>query len=155
METSLLKTLACKHKSSLMQMYKKLKTTVQTEDGPRRAIVVMMPREGKAPLITQFGGLLLHKSDKAILTDSNRRPYIRKRTELIKRLLAEECEICGSTENIQVHHVRKLADLQIKGRREKPMWMQIMSARRRKTLVVCRECHWDIHTGRPLKRKSA
>jgi hypothetical protein len=35
------------------------------------------------------------------------------------------------------------------GRREKPAWMQLMAKRRRKTLVICRPCHEDIHTGRP------
>jgi len=153
METSLLKTLAGKHKTTLMKVYKKLKTTVRTDDGPRKAIVVSVPRENKPPLVTQFGGLTLRKSDKAVLADSNRRPYIRKRTELIKRLLAEKCEICGEDAYIHVHHVRKLADLKVKGRREKPIWMQIMSARRRKTLVVCRSCHVKIHTGRPLPGK--
>jgi len=154
MQTSLLKTLACKHKSSTMKMFKKHKSTVKTAHGPRKAIVVTVPREGKPALVAQFGGLTLRKSEKAVLTDSNKRPHVRRRTELIKRLLAEQCEICGSTEDIQVHHVRKLADLNVKGRREKPIWKQIMSARRRKTLVVCRLCHVDIHTGRPLKRVS-
>jgi group II intron reverse transcriptase/maturase len=154
MEGSLLKTLAYKHKTSLMRMSTKYKTTVKTEHGPRKAIVVTVPRNGKPPLVAQFGGIALLKSDKAITADNNRRPFVRKRTELLKRLLADRCEICGSVENIQVHHIRKLADLNVKGRREKPLWKQIMSARRRKTLVVCRPCHVDIHAGRPLQRKS-
>ncbi|WP_399477703.1 hypothetical protein [Streptomyces sp. TRM68367] len=31
------------------------------------------------------------------------------------------------------------------GRAAKPAWVQMMAARRRKTLVVCRVCHEDIH----------
>jgi hypothetical protein len=31
------------------------------------------------------------------------------RNELVRRLLANECELCGSSEKINVHHVRKLA----------------------------------------------
>ena len=73
------------------------------------------------------------------------------RTELVKRLLAEKCELCGSTENIEVHHIRKLADLKKKGQAEVPKWVQIMSARKRKTLVVCRECHVAIHNGNITK----
>ena len=34
-----------------------------------------------------------------------------KRNELIHRLLAGRCEICESTVGLQVHHIRKLADL--------------------------------------------
>ena len=76
------------------------------------------------------------------------------RSELIKRLLADECELCGATEHIEVHHIRKLADLKVKGRRERPQSMQVMArARRRKTLVVCKNCHTNIHAGRPTRQR--
>ena len=29
-----------------------------------------------------------------------------------------------------------------------PPWMELMAKRRRKTLVICRRCHEDIHAGR-------
>jgi len=54
-------------------------------------------------------------------------------------------------------YIRKLADLEPKGRKPRPEWMKKMSARRRKTLVVCRNCHHNIQYGRydgqSLKRK--
>ena len=75
--------------------------------------------------------------------------YVRiERNELIKRLLADTCEVCGTKGNCQVHHIRKLADLKVKGQKEKPIWVQMMAARRRKTLIVCHQCHHDIHAGR-------
>jgi hypothetical protein len=43
--------------------------------------------------------------------------------------------------------IRKLADLEKAGRREKPIWVKQMAARRRKTLIVCRRCHQAIHAG--------
>ncbi|MGK7892712.1 MAG: maturase, partial [Xenococcus sp. (in: cyanobacteria)] len=75
------------------------------------------------------------------------------RNELIKRLLADECEICGTKGNIEVHHIRALKDLKVKGKKEKPLWMQIMSARRRKTLMVCSQCHDAIHAGKPIHKR--
>jgi len=43
------------------------------------------------------------------------------RNELILRLLAGRCEICEGTQGcLEVHHVRKLADLPRPGRRDKP-----------------------------------
>jgi hypothetical protein len=63
-----------------------------------------------------------------------------ERNELVKRLLADKCEMCGSREQIPVHHIRKLADREKKGQ-ERPRWVKIMAARRRKTLVVCYLCH--------------
>ena len=38
--------------------------------------------------------------------------------------------MCGSTVGVEVHHIRALRDLNVKGRREKPKWVQVMAARR-------------------------
>ena len=66
------------------------------------------------------------------------------RTSLIQRLEASKCEFCGA-ENvpIEIHHVRKLKDLQ-----GKKFWEKFMIARRRKTLALCHKCHVDLHNGR-------
>jgi len=77
----------------------------------------------------------------------------RRRLPLVQRLLAQACEVCGATESCEVHHVRKLADLSTPGRREKPLWVRRMAARRRKTLVLCQQCHEAIHRERPSRRK--
>ena len=69
-------------------------------------------------------------------------------SELLRRMLADTCEMCGEQEGVEVHHIRRLANLDKPGRRPKPMWAQRMSAMRRKTLVVCEDCHQAIHTGR-------
>ncbi|MCP2357110.1 hypothetical protein HD597_004130 [Nonomuraea thailandensis] len=74
-----------------------------------------------------------------------------RRNELIHRLLAGRCELCESTEGLEVHHIRKLADLNQPGRRAQPAWKHLMAMRRRKTLVICRRCHEDIHAGRLAK----
>ncbi|WP_432075094.1 hypothetical protein [Streptomyces wuyuanensis] len=71
-----------------------------------------------------------------------------KRNELIHRLLAGQCEMCEGRDGLQVHHVRKLADLDKPGRPERPQWVCVMAMRRRKTLVVCERCHQEIHAGR-------
>ena len=68
--------------------------------------------------------------------------------ELITRLLAGRCELCQQRTEVQVHHVRKLADLTRPGRPQ-PAWAQLMAKRRRKTLVVCRACHDTIHARQP------
>lgn len=65
------------------------------------------------------------------------------RTELIQRLEANVCEACGSTEKIEVHHVKKLKDL--KG---KNLFERQMIAKRRKTLVLCSACHDKLHVGK-------
>ena len=149
MEWSLAKTLAAKHKSTSRKMFRRYKSTVQTEDGTRKCLKVVVQRgEGKRPLVAQFGGIPLKRKRQAVLVDRQPQRYRFNRNELIQRLLAEECELCGSTVDVQVHHIRALRDLNVKGQGKKPKWVQVMAARRRKTLVVCHTCHVDIHAGR-------
>lgn len=147
METSLLKTLACKHKSSINKEKAKYKSTTTSTTGKTvPCLKVVVERPGRRSLVAMWGGISLVHKRKTIIED---KPYTVRggRTELLKRLLADQCELCGSKENIEVHHVRKLADLKKKGQPEAPTWVQLMSARNRKTLVVCRECHVAIHNG--------
>lgn len=65
------------------------------------------------------------------------------RNGLIKRLQSRVCELCGSTEDLEMHHVRKLKDL--KGKSD---WEIKMISRNRKTLAVCSKCHHKIHAGK-------
>lgn len=110
--------------------------------------VVIERGEGKKPLVAQFGGIPLKRQPNAILVDNTPTVYTARQNEVVRRLLAGGCELCGASGKVEVHHIRKLADLRQEGRREKKAWIQLMAMRRRKTLVVCRQCHEDIHAGR-------
>jgi hypothetical protein len=151
METSMLKTLAGKHRSTVTKMARKYKTTIETPDGPRTCFQVTVDRDGgRKPLVARFGGIPLKRQRTTVLTDQQPVIASARRNELIHRLLAEDCEICDARTNLEVHHIRKLADLNKPGRREKPAWVQLMARRRRKTLVVCRPCHESTHAGKPI-----
>lgn len=150
---SLLKTLANKHKTTVRKVWDRYKYRHQTNNGGRRGLRVQVDREDKKPLVAAFGEIPLKRQMGAVLKDHiNGISFQARHTEIIQRLQAERCEICGSDEDVQVHHIRKLADLQRKGQSERPLHVKIMAARRRKTLVVCQTCHLDIHAGRPLRR---
>lgn len=150
MEQSLTKTLARKYRISVSQVYRRYRTILQTEQGPRKGLQVTIERsEGRKPLVAQWGGISLARRTMAVeLNDSPPRIWNSQRSELIQRLLADTCELCESHDNIEVHHIRHLKDLRRKGNREQPDWVKNMAARRRKTLIVCRRCHEDIHAGR-------
>jgi group II intron reverse transcriptase/maturase len=153
---SLLKTLANKHKATVKAMWLRYKHRHITDHGSRMGLMVQVDREGKDPLRASFGEIPLRRQRRAILEDHiNGISYYQPRhTEILQRLQAHRCEICGSNDRVQVHHIRKLADLNRKGQTERPLHVKIMAARKRKTLVVCTPCHLDIHAGRPLRRKS-
>jgi len=147
MYQSLLKTLANKYKSTKAKMARKYASKVSTEYGPRRCLERIVQRDGKKPLIAHFGGIPLVVQSKAVISDQ---PIIRAkfgRNELLKRLLKDTCEICESKEHIEVHHIRKINDLKLRGRKERPAWVKLMATRKRKTLVLCRRCHRKLHAG--------
>jgi group II intron reverse transcriptase/maturase len=153
MQQSLCRTLARKHDSSAKAMARKYLTTVQTEHGPRSCLQVVLERDGgKPPLVAQFGGIPLRRQREAVLVDHSPALFRTEGTELLQRLMADRCELCDSTRNIEVHHIRHLKDLNSEGRTA-PRWARIMAGRKRKTLVVCASCHDSIHAGRHDGRK--
>jgi group II intron reverse transcriptase/maturase len=147
MEQSLLKTLAAKHRTRSAKIAIKYKATVTGADGrARQCLAVVLERDGKAPRVARFGGIPLQRQRTAVVDDQP--PEARAHyTELEKRVRAEMCEVCGSTANIEVHHIRKLSNGDRKDGRTIPAWKQHMIARQRKTLVLCRACHVKLHSG--------
>src|ERR1700739_3431177 len=112
METSLLKTLAGKHRSTAGKMARKHKAFTAPPAGPRKVLQVVIERDrGRKPLVARFGGIPLRRVRTAVLTDQRPVMASAQRNELIHRLLAGRCELCEGPEGLEVHHVRKLADL--------------------------------------------
>ena len=86
---------------------------------------------------------------KCTILDDQPKEVFSVRSEVVQRLLAQKCELCGSEAGpFQVHHVRKLADLDKPGHPQ-PAWDQLMAKKRRKSLIVCADCHAAIHGGQP------
>ena len=147
-------SLMSRHKTTTRKVFRRYRSTALTEHGERACLKIEVQRgNGKRPLVAQFGGIPLKRNRQAVLADQKPQRYRFERNELIKRLLADTCEMCGSTVDVEVHHVRALRNLNVKGQREKPKWVQIMATRKRKTLVVCRTCHLNAHDGSWNPRK--
>jgi hypothetical protein len=145
--TSMLKTLAAKHRSAVTKMAARYKTVIDTPHGPRTCFQASIQRTGRKPLTARFGGIPLKRQKKAILDDRLHVPATRRK-ELVTRLLTGRCELCEQRAPVETHQVRKLADLITPGRPQ-PAWAHLMAKMRRKTLVVCTTCHTAIHAGQP------
>ena len=143
-KTSMLKTLAAKHQSTVTKMAARHKAAIETPHGLRTCFEVRVERDGKKPLVARFGGIALKQKRNAIIDDRMPGEITYPRKELITRLLKGRCEICQQKDNMRVHHVRKLADLEQFGT-DRPAWAERMATMRRKTLVVCTSCHDRIH----------
>jgi hypothetical protein len=149
LERSLTKTLAHKLKCSMPQVYRKYQVSILG----RKLLRVVIQRPDKEPRVAVFGGFPFERIPEGmgIVDFTFNKDWFRssgKRSEVVQRLLAETCELCGAEgADLEVHHIRKLADIDRPGRRPKATWERIMAARKRKSLVVCRECHDAIHGG--------
>jgi hypothetical protein len=150
MQQSLTRTLSAKLRISVPKIFERFGKTIETDQGPKRVLEVRIDRGKKPPLIARWGGISLARQFDTELLDEIPAPMINM-SELVQRLLADECELCGSKDDIEVHHIRALKHLQTPGRAEKPLWVRMMAARHRKTLVLCHECHRAIHEGRPTR----
>src|SRR5205807_1081319 len=101
---------------------------------------------GKKPLVATWGGISLKWDAKATL-DEQPPQIFNKRTELVQRLLADFCELCGSDSDVEVHHVQAMRKLHEYPGRPKPEWVKRMIALRRKTLLLCKRCHEAVEHG--------
>jgi group II intron reverse transcriptase/maturase len=152
MEDSLVKTLASKFKLSTRKIRRKYKAEREVNGKRYRVLQAVIPRQEKKPLIATWGGIPLIRDMKATIKEQLPEVNRGSRSELVQRLLADVCELCGSSVDVEVHHIRKMSTLHQYPGRLKPPWVKRMIVLKRKTLLLCRTCHEDIHAGRPLRR---
>lgn len=138
MEYSCLKTLAWKHRCKLSKIYDKYRI------GAKRWGIPYETKAGKkVRKPTKFNEIDGKRFDDVIPTIIT--IIAKGRTTIDSRLKAYRCELCGyegKDRKYEVHHVNKVKNL-----KEKEPWEVVMIAKRRKTLVVCRDCHQKIHHG--------
>jgi group II intron reverse transcriptase/maturase len=143
-ETSMLKTLAAKHRSTVTKMAARYRAKVVTDDGLRACYEARVTREGKRDLVARFGGIALRHDRRAVITDPGPVLVRLPRRELLRRLQRRQCELCEQGATVAVHQVAGLKQLGTPGPGQ-PAWAVLMAKMRRKTLVVCAPCHEHIH----------
>jgi len=143
-ETSMLKTLAAKHQSSVSKMAARYKAKTITADGPRTCFEARARRDGKPDLVARFGGIPLTRDRRAVIADPAPVPVFVPYKELAHRLRKRWCELCEHGATVAVHHVARLDRLGKPGPGQ-PAWAALMARMRRKTLIVCADCHAWIH----------
>jgi group II intron reverse transcriptase/maturase len=143
-ESSMLRTLARKHRSSVAKMAARHKAKIETSDGLRTCFEARKHREGKKDLVARFGGIILRQDRRAVIRDPAPAPAAYPRKELVKRLRTRECELCETGTTVTVHQVTGLKTLGQPGPGQ-PAWAALMAKMRRKTLIVCAPCHDWIH----------
>jgi len=155
LETSLTKTLASKLKCRISKIYAKYQVIILE----RKMLRIVISRIDKEPLVAIFGGFPFERKSEGMAGVDNTFGQAwnypaTNRSEAVQRLMAGRCELCERTDlPIAAHHIRKLANIDRPGRRPKEDWEKLMAARKRKSLVVCTDCHTKIHAGKHDGRK--
>jgi RNA-directed DNA polymerase len=140
---SLLATIASVHRMSVPQAKKKLKM------GTDYGVTTMV--QGK-PRVHKLW-LLKHLKLKAWTIPVVDEMTVGSRlamsvNDLATRLKAAICESCEATEGpFEMHHPHRLKD-----KRGGPMTLWKQSARRRRTIVLCRKCHLAVHGSKQLNK---
>ena len=142
--TSMLKTLASKHHSTVSRMAARHAAKIETRDGLRTCYEARRKRQGRKDLVARSGGIVLRRDRRAEIRDPRPDPAAHPRKELISRLRTRECELCETGTTVAVHQVTGLKALGQPGPGQ-PAWAALMTKMRRKTLVVCAACHDLIH----------
>lgn len=139
MKFSMYKTFAGKYRTSMRKIIRKY-----CKD---RDFIVSYPTKNGMKTAVFYNQGMRHndKVDAMVNPDVIAKTNERRRyTSLIDRLKGHKCEWCGAeTDDVEIHHVRKLKDLN--GKAE---WERHMIARKRKTMALCHSCHVKLHTGK-------
>ena len=139
-QQSLFKTLASKHKTTVTKTVKQLKVDdeyklIVRNEQKTRIIRIFRLKDLKPPSLR----------DPQVDIQPNVFALTLSRSEVIRRLNAEQCEYCGTREGpLEVPHIRNLKDVE----HGKHQWQKVMASRHRKTLILCRECHRLLPAGK-------
>jgi len=142
---SFLKTMANKHQTSVQKIATML----------NRGLYMAVRETGSNGKIreTKLFQLKEMKREATLYGEVDHPPLTFKYTsgsEILKRLDANKCEYCGTEGGyFEIHHIRKLADI----KNGKQAWEKLMIARKRKTLVLCVECHHQLTVGKLPDRR--
>src|SRR5258706_4076934 len=92
--TSMLKTLAAKHRSTVTKMAARHMAKVTTDDGPRRCFEARREREGRKDLVARFGGIPLRQERRGGVPGRAPRPPPPPRQELVSPPPRRRCGPC-------------------------------------------------------------
>ena len=142
---SMIKTLGGKHKCSVAQVFKRKIIKTKTENGLK-----LWYCEAKDKIVEVFNinkmetyDIFKYNNDDKI-SDNFEIKTINIRSSALKKLMAENCEICGKSSSdvsIVLHHKNKIRNVP----NTNPIWTKVQKMRNRKTIAVCHNCHMKIH----------
>lgn len=142
---SMLKTIAKKERSSVRKVLRKYGRVVPRPDGRGTCKAVCVMDGDRMIAYYPFAGFR-----KKMYHPKPESEGIRELGPRLKeRILSCTCETCGFNGPVEVHHVRNLKQTTDKyAGKQMPYWVGLMRDMRSKTLVLCKDCHKKLHSGK-------
>jgi group II intron reverse transcriptase/maturase len=146
---SMLKTLGAKHKCSVAQIFKNKLIKVRKHSRIGKIWYYTIGDTGKEIEVFNIKDVEyknIFDLDTTRCNDNCNVKTINIRSSALKKLIAENCEVCGKSSDdvsIVLHHwnpIRNIPDTDT-------IWGKVYKMRQRKTIAVCHECHMRIHHG--------
>ena len=143
---SLLKTIAAKHKCSVAQVFKQKIVKVKLDPTTKSKIwyVEFENKQFDVFNIRTIDYINMFYAKDTFVNDVEFTWQISKRSSALRKLIANECEICGTTNTdttIILHHPNQIRTIP----KNIPEWERVNRMRNRKTIALCHNCHMRIH----------
>lgn len=145
----MLKTLASKHKCTIAQIFarKIIKTRKHPKIGKTwYCNIGNTGKEIEVFMIKDIEYVNIFELNTTKCNDNCNVKTINIRSSALKKLIAENCEVCGKTSDdvsIVLHHWNPARNIP----KSDTLWDKVYKMRQRKTIAVCHECHMRIHHG--------
>lgn len=146
---SMLKTLASKHKCTIAQIFarKIIKTRKHPKTGKTwYCNIGNTGKEIEVFMIKDIEYVNIFELNTTKCNDNCNVKTINIRSSALKKLIAENCEVCGKSSDdvsIVLHHWNPARNIP----KSDTLWDKVYKMRQRKTIAVCHECHMRIHHG--------
>lgn len=142
---SLLKTIAKKERSSVRKVLRKYGRVVPCPDGHGTTKTVCVMDGDRMAAYYPFAGFRKKRYKPKPEPDGIKEFGPR----LKERILSCTCEACGCNGPVEVHHIRNLKQTveRYEGK-QTPYWVSLMRDIGSKTLILCKECHRKLHSGK-------
>lgn len=147
---SCVRTLATKHKCKRAAIYRQYYGP--TSPGKKGLVVVAQdPHNGKT-CQAEFGEVRFRAGQWPPRVADRNDQYVQtyRGTDLLKRLAADRCDLCGKQGKGIVYHIRGLRDMGEEKRKQGKALIkaeEFAIARQWKQVIVRPECHQQIHSG--------
>ena len=144
---SMLRTLAKKHRSSVNKIIARYGRDVPSLLGEGTKKAIFVPDRDGTEVCYPYTGF----RQEARVTRVPEYSIQEYGKELRERIMSNTCEVCSSQKGIEVHHIRNLSLVEYRYEKQRkivPEWVLLMKSMNRKTLVLCHDCHVNLHRGK-------